>query len=371
MPVLDLLKEADRQLQVCNSCRYCEGYCAVFPAVERRSLLTTGDISHIANLCHDCRACYQACMYTPPHEFAVNIPLVLSQVRAETYRTYAWPQRAAGWLQGRWAAAAICGAGTLAFLLVVLVLGGGGRLLQQNAGPNSFYAVIPYLGLMVPALVVSLFGVVVMAGGALSFHRAGGGSARELLDPRLWLGTGWEAITLRYLGGGGGGCYYPDQERPESSRRWLHSLVFYGFAADFAATGIAAVLQDFFHQPPPYPLLSAPVLLGSLGGVAMIAGTTGLLYLKGRRSRGLAAPAMVAMDYAFLVLLDLASITGMLLLALRGTHLMGTLLVIHLGVLSGLYVTAPYGKFVHWVYRLAALARNRLENLREQAAVSA
>ena len=80
---------------------------------------------------------------------------------------------------------------------------------------------------------------------------------------------------------------------------------------------------------------------------------------------------MIAMDYAFLVLLNLASITGLLLLALRGTHLMGSLLVIHLGVLSGLYVTAPYGKFVHFVYRLAALARNRLENARENNPVSA
>jgi len=368
--VLDLLKEADRQLQVCNSCRYCEGYCAVFPAVERRSLLTSGDINHIANLCHDCRACYQACMYAPPHQFAVNIPLVLSQVRAETYREYGWPRRAAGWLQTRWAAAAIVAGGLALFLAVVLALGGGGRLFQQNNRPGSFYAVIPYLGLLVPALVVSAFAIAVMIGGALSFWRAGGGSARELLDPRIWLGTAWEAMTLRYLGGGGGGCYYPDSEQPDGARRWLHSLVFYGFAADFAATGIAAVLQDFLEQPPPYPLLSAPVVLGSLGGVAMIVGTSGLLYLKTRRTKALSAGSMVAMDYAFLVLLNLAATTGMLLLVLRGTHLMGTMLVIHLAVLSGLYVTAPYGKFVHFVYRLAALARNQLEKARERQTVS-
>ena len=28
--------EADRQLTICNACRYCEGYCAVFPALERQ-----------------------------------------------------------------------------------------------------------------------------------------------------------------------------------------------------------------------------------------------------------------------------------------------------------------------------------------------
>ena len=59
--------EATRQLNICNSCRYCEGLCAVFPALERRNLLDAGDVSQLANLCHDCRACYDDCMYSPPH----------------------------------------------------------------------------------------------------------------------------------------------------------------------------------------------------------------------------------------------------------------------------------------------------------------
>jgi citrate/tricarballylate utilization protein len=82
-----LLAEAQRQLTICNSCRYCEGYCAVFPAVERHTEVATADIPHLANLCHDCRACYYACMYAPPHEFGVNPPAILGQIRRATYRT--------------------------------------------------------------------------------------------------------------------------------------------------------------------------------------------------------------------------------------------------------------------------------------------
>ena len=52
----DLLVEGKRQLDICNSCRYCEGYCAVFPALERRIDLTKADMVQLANLCHDCRA---------------------------------------------------------------------------------------------------------------------------------------------------------------------------------------------------------------------------------------------------------------------------------------------------------------------------
>ena len=81
MPGLaDLLTEANRQLTICNACRYCEGYCAVFPALERRSVLREGDLALLANLCHDCRACYQACMYTPPSLSRAMVDATLLQI---------------------------------------------------------------------------------------------------------------------------------------------------------------------------------------------------------------------------------------------------------------------------------------------------
>jgi citrate/tricarballylate utilization protein len=67
------------------------------------------------------------------------------------------------------------------------------------------------------------------------------------------------------------------------------------------------------------------------------------------------------MDVAFLVLLFATSLTGLLLLALRETSAMGALLVVHLGVVAALFLTLPYGKFVHGIYRLAALVRYALE----------
>ena len=44
-------------MAVCNACRYCESYCAVFPAMAMRREFTTGDITHLANLCHGCKGC--------------------------------------------------------------------------------------------------------------------------------------------------------------------------------------------------------------------------------------------------------------------------------------------------------------------------
>ena len=51
-----------------------------------------GDLSYLANLCHNCRGCYYACQYAPPHEWGINVPPSLAQVRAQSYQEYAWPQ---------------------------------------------------------------------------------------------------------------------------------------------------------------------------------------------------------------------------------------------------------------------------------------
>src|SRR5699024_5295265 len=73
--------EAARQLQVCNACRYCEGFCAMFPAMTQRLMFEKADVHYLANLCHNCGACLHACQYAPPHEFAINVPQVMAQVR--------------------------------------------------------------------------------------------------------------------------------------------------------------------------------------------------------------------------------------------------------------------------------------------------
>jgi citrate/tricarballylate utilization protein len=86
--------------------------------------------------------------------------------------------------------------------------------------------------------------------------------------------------------------------------------------------------------------------------------------LKWKCDRDPAASQMMSMDVAFLVLLFLTSLTGMLLLALRETSAMGTLLVVHLAVVAGLFITLPYGKFAHVVYRYAALVRYAIERRR-------
>lgn len=41
--------EVERVMQVCNACRYCEGFCAVFPAMTQRLEFGKADIHYLAN----------------------------------------------------------------------------------------------------------------------------------------------------------------------------------------------------------------------------------------------------------------------------------------------------------------------------------
>ena len=91
MHATDTLAEADRLMTVCNSCRYCEGLCAVFPAMEMRREFLDGDLNYLANLCHSCVACYTDCQFTPPQDFNVYVPKILSKERSDSYVSYAWP----------------------------------------------------------------------------------------------------------------------------------------------------------------------------------------------------------------------------------------------------------------------------------------
>ena len=134
-----LVEEASRQLTICNACRYCEGFCAVFPALERRTVLSAGDVIQLANLCHDCRACLDACMYSPPHEFAVSPPPVLSATRLASYDRYAWPRSMPRVLRGR--VGLFFGAVLCAIVLLVLAVAtkGAGALIAAPKGTFSPY----------------------------------------------------------------------------------------------------------------------------------------------------------------------------------------------------------------------------------------
>jgi citrate/tricarballylate utilization protein len=129
----------------------------------------------------------------------------------------------------------------------------------------------------------------------------------------------------------------------------------------FCATAVATVYHYALGWPAPYPVTSLPVLLGIAGGLGLLVGPLGLGWLNVRRHPQHGDRTQKAMDHGLIALLFFTSLTGLLLLALRDTRAMGLLLALHLGVVMALFLTLPYGKFAHGIYRMAALLKWSIE----------
>jgi citrate/tricarballylate utilization protein len=352
--------EVARQMQICNACRYCEGFCAVFPAMTRRLEFGKADVNYLANLCHNCGACYHACQYAPPHEFAVNVPKAMAEVRRETYTEYAWPAAFGAAYKHNGLTVSLALAGGLALFLVLGLARRGSLLHEPLAG--DFYAVFPHNLMALLFGAVFLFALLAFAVGVTRFWRAGApGEPTPGSRGAATAEAAHNALTLKYLDGGhGDGCNEAD-DRFTLWRRRFHHFTFYGFVLCFAATGVATLYHYLLHYEAPYPLTSLPVLLGTAGGLGLLVGPAGLLWLNLRRDPAKSDTQQRAMDRGFIALLLAASASGLALLAGRGTGAMALLLCVHLGVVMALFATLPYGKFAHAVYRCAALLKFSIE----------
>lgn len=352
--------EVARQLQICNACRYCEGFCAMFPAMTRRLEFGKADIHYLANLCHNCGACLHACQYAPPHEFAVNVPQAMALVRGQTYADYAWPP-ALGALYKRngLTLSLALAAGLSLFLLLALQM--NGTLWSANLDGN-FYNLFPHNLLVSLFAPVFLFAALALALGVRRFWRdiTPATSGAALSAPAASEAT-HDVLRLKYLEGGHGeGCNNEDDAFTLSRRR-AHHLTFYGFMLCFAATSLATVYHYAFGWVAPYDLPSLPKILGAVGGASLLLGTAGLFWLNLQRHPMHGDAAQKPMDLGFIALLFFTSLTGLALWLGRGSAALPALLAIHLGVVMALFATMPYGKFAHGIFRTAALLRFAVE----------
>ncbi|MDR3536556.1 MAG: tricarballylate utilization 4Fe-4S protein TcuB [Acetobacteraceae bacterium] len=356
----EAVANARREMEICNACRYCEGFCAVFPAVELRRAFSAGDLSYLANLCHNCRGCYYACQYAPPHEWGINVPRTLATLRAESYAEYAWPKGFGQVFERNGTLVSLVTALAIAVVLILTMLvNTPDNLFAAHAvAPGAFFTVIPLWAMQVVGIASFGYALVALWMGARNFWKDAGPQDRPGIVALVI--ALWDVLTLKNLGGGGNGCN-DNSERFSMRRRWLHHAMFYGFMLCFAATCTGFVYHSFLGWSAPYAFASAPVLLGTVGGVLLLIGTVGLFAMKLVDDPMPSVRRLLGGDVALLMLLALASLTGLVLLALRGTGGMGIALAVHLGFILALFLALPYSKMVHGVYRSAALLRRATE----------
>ena len=244
----------------------------------------------------------------------------------------------------------------------------GGLLHPPLAG--NFYAIFPHNFLVLVFGAVFLFVIFALGMGVRRFWSQVSPAVQATPGDRALLAevrgaaaaeTVHDVARLKYLGGGhGDGCNEQD-DRFTLARRYFHHFTFYGFMLCFAATCVATLYHYLLQWPAPYPLTSLPVLLGTVGGIGLLIGPAGLLWLNLRRASAQGDPAQRPMDRGFIALLLLTSASGLALLAWRDTTLMGVLLAVHLGIVMALFLTLPYGKFAHGIFRSAALLKYAIE----------
>ena len=353
-------REVARQLQICNGCRYCEGFCAVFPAMTRRLEFGKADIHYLANLCHNCGACLHACQYAPPHEFAINVPKSMATVRGQTYADYAWPKALGALYKNNGLTVSMALAASLSLFLMLALQSNG--TLWGGPVQNGFYAIFPH-NLMVSMFApIFLWSVLALALGVMKFWRevTPATSGAPLSSPAA-AEAAHDALRLKYLGGGhGDGCNNEDDAFTLARKR-MHHLTFYGFMLCFAATSVATVYHYALGWPAPYDFTSLPKLLGTVGGIALAIGTLGLWRLNLARDPQHGDVQQRPMDRGFIALLFFISVTGLALMLSKNTAAMPVLLAVHLGMVMALFLTLPYGKFAHGIFRTAALLRFAVE----------
>ena len=357
--------KSQHEMTVCNACRYCESYCPVFQAMEERLTFSSGDIAYLANLCHNCGECLYACQYAPPHEFGIDVPRTFSALRVESYEAAAWPAFAAGLFRSPW--------GTVLVALVIAAIVVTELAGRSASGRGDFYSAIPHAVMVTIFGIAALFAVVALTVGYRRF------AVLVLADPNRLrassvvgsegarrggkVDAARDVFRLTHLHTTGQDCTDAEETR-RPWRRWMHHCTFYGFLLCAASTSVAAIYH-LFGWLAPYDYTSVPVVLGTAGGLALLIGTTGLFLVDRGRDPDLTHHAERWLDDAFLAMLFATSVTGLVLLALREGAWMRELLIVHLAFVLALFVTIPYGKFVHGIYRAAALVKFRRETKHE------
>ncbi len=143
-------------------------------------------------------------------------------------------------------------------------------------------------------------------------------------------------------------------------RRSGHLLLVLGFLGALLTTSLLGVAMDVLHVKTPLPQVHPIKLVGNASAVLLV---LGLVLLAAHRARGGGAGRTRAFDGFFLSLVAVVVLSGV------GAELGRLFLppaaaiafyLVHLGSILSLFLTFPFSKFAHALYRTLAMAHERL-----------
>ena len=265
---------------------------------------------------------------------------------------------------------------------VVLAVFLGLFMYVNRAGPApqgemAFFDFIPAgiihdmgIVLMILVFVAGLAGVLTMIG---KVAPASGIDWKGLMNREGLKAIGgalWSSLAIESLGQK---RYREDCENDEAQLAWyrrpwvMHAATMLGFLGLLAATTLDFGLEiiGVRETGTPVPLWYPVRLLGTVAGLAMMYGATGLIIRRWRKE-GRTVQHSFTSDWMFLWLLWIAGLTGFVIelaLYLPSAPMWGyALFLVHVAIAMELVLLVPFTKFAHAIYRpvslfLQALAR--------------
>lgn len=366
----------------CFQCATCSSVCELAPAeapFPRRQVLWAqwGLFDKLAAdpgawLCHQCNDCSVRC----PRD--VGPGDVMAAIRAMMVERLAFPAalgKLVGNVKATWPLLVF---GPILFWLVLLFATTGlGEVpvhhhLQPSATMGQFFydQYVPHY--LIYAVYFSATGWILLALGSSGFRfwkELGSGAERKGSFIGALIGTCVEIATH----GKFSSC-----ERGIPKRRWGHFMVMWGFIGAAITSGFAVVylygdtpLFSWFFKILPFETPGYPVpishwvkWLGNASAIALVLG--GILLFINRLSTGnKLVGATTAFDRFFLWVVLAVIGTGVLTEIFRFVPGVSPMLglgvyILHLGVVLSLFLTLPYSKFAHLVYRTLAITHQRM-----------
>ncbi|HHQ47602.1 MAG TPA: hypothetical protein ENK19_01795 [Acidobacteria bacterium] len=350
----ELRRRGGDTAQRCFQCATCSAVCSLAPderPFPRRQMLMAqwGLIDRLAAdpavwLCHQCNDCTVRC---PRNARPGDVLQAVRSMVVERLATPAWMGRLVGKARSTWPVLL----GTPILFWVVL-LGLTGHL-AWPAHVTAFEQVVPHLLIYSVFLPVAtwVLAVTFLEGGRFWAFLGSSGPPRK----GSFLGA-----LLPVLGEIGTHRRFADCEAARP-RRTGHLLLMWGFVGAAVTSGLLVIALYGFGSKMPLPLGHPFKILGNVSAVLLVAGVTVLSWQ--RLARPEVSGSTTAFDTFFLTVVLLVIATGVLSeiarFALPGS-MAGGIYVAHLSFVLTLFLTFPYSKFAHVLYRTLAMTHERM-----------
>jgi quinone-modifying oxidoreductase subunit QmoC len=342
---------------MCFQCATCSSVCQLAPEgapfPRRQMLWAQWGLSDrlLADpapwLCHQCNDCSARCPRgARPGD-------VLQAVRSLAVEALAFP----AWL-GRWVANArttwplLLG---LPLLFWVALLAATGQL-RLPEGFHAYEQLVPHW--LIYSVFFPVAGFAALAswtGGRRLWRSLGQGAPRAGSMPAALAAVAVEIAAHRRFGDCGSAGW----------RRLGHLALFWGFVGAAATSGLLVIAMYVQGEAMPLAQAHPYKILGNLSALLLLLGSGILIANRLTQERRLGGST--AFDWFLNGVVALVIVTGVLaellrLLVGRGVPVAAaaSVYVVHLAAITTLFLTFPYSKFAHVVYRTLAMTHERM-----------